>query len=98
MVAWDVNCTFAGVEVPETIWSAASLLSAPEVVQQIHQDFIEAGADIITTIPTVLSPPILLESAWEKDLKNSMSLPARLQLMQLKVQEKKWLSQALSPH
>jgi S-methylmethionine-dependent homocysteine/selenocysteine methylase len=40
---------FRGVEVPETIWSAASLLSAPDVVQQIHQDFIEAGADIITT-------------------------------------------------
>jgi S-methylmethionine-dependent homocysteine/selenocysteine methylase len=40
---------FRGVEVPETIWSAASLLSDPEVVQQIHQDFIKAGADIITT-------------------------------------------------
>ena len=40
---------FRGVETPPTIWSAHALLSAPVVVRQIHQDYIRAGADIITT-------------------------------------------------
>ena len=40
---------FRGVEIPETIWSAGALLSAPDVVRRIHQDYISAGADIITT-------------------------------------------------
>jgi S-methylmethionine-dependent homocysteine/selenocysteine methylase len=37
------------VETPPTIWSADSLLTAPEVVRQIHLDYVLAGADIITT-------------------------------------------------
>ena len=40
---------FRGVEILDTIWSANGLLVAPEVVRQIHLDFIAAGADIITT-------------------------------------------------
>ena len=40
---------FRGVETPPTIWSADALISAPEVVRQIHLDYILAGADTITT-------------------------------------------------
>lgn len=40
---------FRGVELSETIWSAIALLEAPEILQQIHLDYIKAGADIITT-------------------------------------------------
>ena len=40
---------FRGVDVPETIWSAGALMTNPEVVRQIHSDYIAAGADIITT-------------------------------------------------
>ena len=39
---------FRGVEILNTIWAANGLLAAPEIVRQIHIDFIEAGADIIT--------------------------------------------------
>ena len=39
---------FRGVEVPGTIWSALALTKAPEVVRQIHVDYIRAGADVIT--------------------------------------------------
>ena len=39
---------FRGVEVPGTIWSALALTKAPEVVRQIHVDYIHAGADVIT--------------------------------------------------
>lgn len=38
-----------GVEILETIWSATALVVAPEVVRQIHADYIAAGADVITT-------------------------------------------------
>ncbi len=38
-----------GVPIPNTIWSANALLVAKDVVLQIHKDYIEAGADIITT-------------------------------------------------
>ena len=38
-----------GVPILETIWSANALLVAPDVVREIHDDFIAAGADVITT-------------------------------------------------
>jgi S-methylmethionine-dependent homocysteine/selenocysteine methylase len=38
-----------GVNILAAIWSATGLISAPEIVRQIHQDYICAGADIITT-------------------------------------------------
>ncbi|MBI9087266.1 MAG: homocysteine S-methyltransferase family protein [Desulfobacterales bacterium] len=40
---------FRGVEIPETIWSAGALIGDPEAVRRIHEDYIAAGADIITT-------------------------------------------------
>jgi S-methylmethionine-dependent homocysteine/selenocysteine methylase len=40
---------FRGVENLSTIWSANALLVAPEVVRQVHADFIAAGAQVITT-------------------------------------------------
>lgn len=40
---------FRGVEIKETIWSANALLVAPDVVREIHADYIAAGADVITT-------------------------------------------------
>ena len=40
---------YRGVDILDTIWSASGLLAAPEVVRQIHIDYIAAGANIITT-------------------------------------------------
>src|SRR5437868_709145 len=48
-----------GVEVPPTLWSANALLAAPQTVQQIHQDYIAAGADIITLNNYSLVPGVL---------------------------------------
>ena len=39
---------FRGVDVMTSIWSAKALLDAPQVVREVHSDFISAGADIIT--------------------------------------------------
>jgi len=40
---------FRGVEILDAIWSANGLLVAPEIVRQVHLDYIAAGADVITT-------------------------------------------------
>ena len=40
---------FRGVDILDTIWSTNGLLVAPEIVRQIHIDYITAGANIITT-------------------------------------------------
>ncbi|BBO84130.1 homocysteine S-methyltransferase [Desulfosarcina ovata subsp. sediminis] len=40
---------FRGVALSESIWSAQGLIDAPDVVRQIHRDYITVGADIITT-------------------------------------------------
>lgn len=38
-----------GVDIGLPLWSANALVNAPDVVLQIHKDYIAAGADIITT-------------------------------------------------
>jgi|FEC22Drversion2_1045045.scaffolds.fasta_scaffold00458_26 S-methylmethionine-dependent homocysteine/selenocysteine methylase len=38
-----------GVPILTEIWSATALDLAPDIVRQVHEDFITAGADIITT-------------------------------------------------
>jgi len=38
-----------GVVTSSPIWSAAALLSAPNLVEQIHRDYLQAGAEIIIT-------------------------------------------------
>jgi S-methylmethionine-dependent homocysteine/selenocysteine methylase len=38
-----------GVDIGLPLWSANALLSHPDVVLQIHKDYIEAGADILVT-------------------------------------------------
>ncbi len=38
-----------GAPLLDTIWSANGLVAAPDVVKQIHIDYIDAGADVITT-------------------------------------------------
>jgi S-methylmethionine-dependent homocysteine/selenocysteine methylase len=39
---------FRGIDVMTSIWSARALLEAPQVVREVHRDFMAAGADIIT--------------------------------------------------
>ena len=38
-----------GVPILTEIWSATALYLAPQIVREVHDDFIAAGADIITT-------------------------------------------------
>ena len=38
-----------GAKEPSELWSAAALLNAPDLVRQVHEEYIRAGARIITT-------------------------------------------------
>ncbi len=45
--ATGTELTRRGVETTLPLWSAAALLSHPEVVLAIHQDYVHAGADVV---------------------------------------------------
>lgn len=36
-----------GVQMSEGAWSGSAVMTAPEVLQQVHEDFIDAGAEVI---------------------------------------------------
>jgi S-methylmethionine-dependent homocysteine/selenocysteine methylase len=38
-----------GLQLPDSIWSGFALLEDPEVVYDIHRDFVAAGAEVLTT-------------------------------------------------
>lgn len=46
----------------KSLWSANALLEDPELVQDVHEDYLRAGADIITT-NTYATPPERLKRA-----------------------------------
>ncbi len=57
-----------GVEVPDhisSIWSAKALLDAPDAVLSIHEDYIEAGADVIICNNYAVTPRILSREGIE---------------------------------
>ena len=67
---------FRGVEVPshiESIWSALALIDNPEVIKQIHLDYIEAGSEYITVNNYAVTQPIL-ERAGMSDQLEDLSL------------------------
>ena len=37
-----------GVDMPAPLWSTAALLHMPEIVQQVHADYVAAGAEVVT--------------------------------------------------
>ena len=57
------------------IWTAQALLDAPELVRQIHQDYINAGANIITT-NTFRTNPYTIKKAGL--LKSNLDVPQAL--------------------
>jgi homocysteine S-methyltransferase len=38
-----------GADLDDDLWSAKMLIDAPEIIRQVHADFLKAGSDIITT-------------------------------------------------
>ena len=57
-----------GVKVPDyksSIWSALALLEAPDDIRQLHQDYIAAGADVITANNYAVTPILLAREGLE---------------------------------
>ncbi|MEZ5942792.1 MAG: homocysteine S-methyltransferase family protein [Planctomycetaceae bacterium] len=46
--ATGTELTRRGLELTPPLWSASAILQAPELLQQIHRDYVEAGAQLIT--------------------------------------------------
>ncbi|NLS17753.1 homocysteine S-methyltransferase family protein [Rhizobium sp. P40RR-XXII] len=45
-----------GAELKQPEWSALALINSPEIVRQVHDEFIAAGSDVITTNSYALVP------------------------------------------
>ncbi|MDO4430764.1 MAG: homocysteine S-methyltransferase family protein [Lonepinella koalarum] len=59
-------------------WSALSLYEKPSAVQQVHQDFITAGAEIITTNSYAVVPFHIGEQRFSADARMLADLAGRL--------------------
>ena len=58
-------------------WSALALTEAPDTVRDIHRDFIEAGADVITTNSYAVVP-FHIGSRFETEGRSLAQTAARL--------------------
>lgn len=58
-----------GVKVPshtESIWSAMALIEEPDAVVDIHVDYLDAGADVMTINNYAVTPPMLAREGMEE--------------------------------
>ena len=56
-----------GAELKQPEWSALALMNSPEIVRQVHEEFIAAGADVVTTNSYALVPFHIGEERFRKD-------------------------------
>ncbi|OLP55730.1 homocysteine methyltransferase [Rhizobium rhizosphaerae] len=56
-----------GAELKQPEWSALALMNSPEIVQAVHEEFIAAGADVVTTNSYALVPFHIGEERFEAD-------------------------------
>ena len=67
-----------GVPLHDLTWSAASLLSHPDVVREVHRVYIEAGADIITTNTYASNRNVLDPAGMGADVRRLNALAVQL--------------------
>ena len=63
-----------GVRVPDTIWSAAALMEAPDEVTNLHGDFLDAGAELIIANNYAVVPVLLRLERLEDHLERLISI------------------------
>ncbi len=63
-----------GVRIPETIWSAAALIEAPDQVTRLHRDFLDAGAELIISNNYAAVPVLLRLEGLEPDLERLVTV------------------------
>ncbi|MDK4734390.1 homocysteine S-methyltransferase family protein [Rhizobium sp. CNPSo 3490] len=67
-----------GAELKQPEWSALALMNSPEVVRKVHQEFIAAGSEIITTNSYALVPFHIGEDRFQEEGPALMRLAGRL--------------------
>lgn len=67
-----------GAELKQPEWSALALINTPDIVRQVHEDFIQAGADVVTTNSYALVPYHIGEDLFQKDGRRLIALSGRL--------------------
>ena len=67
-----------GAELKQPEWSALALIDAPDIVRQVHAEFIEAGADVVTTNSYALVPFHIGEERFQKDGASLIALSGEL--------------------
>lgn len=70
--------TRLGARLVQPEWSALALIESPEIVRQVHVEFIEAGADVITTNSYALVPFHIGEERFASDGASLIELSGRL--------------------
>lgn len=56
-----------GAQLKQPEWSALALIDSPQIVRQVHEEFIAAGADVITTNSYALVPFHIGEERFAKE-------------------------------
>lgn len=76
-------------------WSALALIEAPETVKEVHLDFINAGAEVITTNNYAVVPFHIGQERFETDGVRLIKVAIEQAKMQLKKAAKMSKSQAV---
>ncbi|QWW66172.1 homocysteine S-methyltransferase family protein [Rhizobium sp. WYJ-E13] len=67
-----------GAELKQPEWSALALINSPDIVRQVHQEFIAAGSQIVTTNSYALVPFHIGEDRFRKEGPALIRLAGRL--------------------
>lgn len=67
-----------GAQLKQPEWSALALIDTPDIVRQVHAEFIEAGADVVTTNSYALVPFHIGEKRFQKEGASLIALSGKL--------------------
>ncbi|MFN4208180.1 MAG: homocysteine S-methyltransferase family protein [Agrobacterium albertimagni] len=67
-----------GAELKQPEWSALALMNSPEIVRHVHEEFIAAGADVVTTNSYALVPFHIGEERFVADGPSLIALSGQL--------------------
>eukprot|EP00474_Spongospora_subterranea_P010906 CRZ11364.1 hypothetical protein [Spongospora subterranea] len=70
--------TRLGCELRQPEWSAAALIDSPDIVRKVHENFITAGADIVTTNSYALVPFHIGEDRFQSKGASLIDLSGKL--------------------